>query len=121
MVSTRNIDYSATYTKGATTSHSANIAFLISIPISIQDVNLVELIDMALIKEGYDFMTNVTVSNTSVIAIIYNSITIKVEGTGWKSSNASSQSENGISESSFKVIETKDGIALEKVSTKDLM
>jgi hypothetical protein len=116
-ISTRNIDYSATYTKGGPAEASANISLFLFIPVSIQDMNPVEVVDMAMKKEGYDFLTNVKVSQTNITAIIYNSVTLKVEGTGWKKSGSpTSSNSNTMAPVAYEVFKNQDKIDVRKIS-----
>jgi hypothetical protein len=117
-ISTRNIDYSANFVKGNETTQSSTVAFFLCIPVMMQDLNMVEIVDMAMKKEGYDFMTNVTISTSSVTAIVYNSVTYKVQGTGWKKTGVeTSENVDKIDTFAYSVRKNKDEYELIKIET----
>ncbi|MBK9576131.1 MAG: hypothetical protein IPK50_23395 [Fibrobacterota bacterium] len=117
MVSTRNIDYSATYTKGKATSHTANVTLILVIPVAIDDFNQVEVIDMAMKQEGYDFLTDVTVTLTQINAFVYMNNSLKVEGTGWKKAGATAEvAPVGETKVAYEVRKSESGYDLKKVN-----
>ena len=52
------------------------------------DLTPMELLDKAIEKVGYEFMTDVTVKNTIISFFIYSSNSFEITGTGWKNSGS---------------------------------
>jgi hypothetical protein len=88
MIGTRNIDYSATYEKGNMTQAEGEVALFLIIPFKLDDLYAMEIIDQALEKGGYDFMTDVTVTSFVFPTYIYNSFSYEIKGTGWRKVDA---------------------------------
>lgn len=84
MVGTRNVDYSATYSKSETTEAQGEVEFILLIPKTVEIMHPIEQIDQALAKGGYEFMTNAEITQSLLFTIIYNHAVLKVKGTGWK-------------------------------------
>jgi hypothetical protein len=116
MLSTRNIDYSATYVKGNSTSYSAHVTLILFVPIEFDDLNDVEVVDMALKKEGYEFLTNATITHKGIFTLLFNSATFTVEGTGWKKGGATTEIDSPPNTKfAYSVTKTKEGYDLKKV------
>ncbi len=112
MIGTRNIDYSATYEKKSATSIEKSVSLFIIIPIKMDDLTPIELIDRAIEKEGYEFLTDVTVEETVIPLFVYTYAGYKIKGTGWKKSG--DKASLG-SEKTGYIVSKKDGeIVLEK-------
>jgi hypothetical protein len=115
-ISTRNIDYSAYYMKSNLTQQSATVAMVFCIPVMMEDVNMVEIIDLAMKREGYDFLTDVKISNTTVITYIFNCVNYTVLGTGWKKVGmATSANENSVDKYAYAVSKENGKYKLRKM------
>lgn len=88
MIGTRNIDYSSTYEKGDITLANNEVMILLIIPIMKDMLHPMEVIDVALEKGGYDFLTDAEISQTVFFTYIINYIAVEVKGTGWKNANS---------------------------------
>lgn len=116
LVSTRNIDYSANYSIGGETMHSATVMFILLVPVMVQDANMVEIIDVAMKKEGYDFMTDVTVSQSFIFTYVFNSFTYKVTGTGWRNTEMTSSVQEQKEIAKYAVSEIDGKLSVEKIN-----
>lgn len=88
MVGTRNIDYSSTYEKGDLTQAKNEVMILLIIPLKTDMLHPMEVIDVALEKGGYDFLTDVEISQTVIFTYIINYFAVEVKGTGWRNANS---------------------------------
>jgi hypothetical protein len=61
-------------------------------------------------------MTNVDISTTTVFTYIYNSVTLKVQGTGWKKAGmTTSGKENNIDKFAYSVSQNNGKYELNKI------
>jgi hypothetical protein len=84
LAGTRNIDYSATYEKVAVTQASGEVTLFFVIPLVMDDLYPMEIIDKALEKGGYDFMTDIRIKRFFVFTYILNYASFEVKGYGWR-------------------------------------
>lgn len=121
-ISTRNIDYSARYEKDGEAFHKANLLIVLSIPVYIQDQYMVEIIDMAMIESGYEFMTDVKVKATIIPAFLVNYFSVEIEGIGWKEINTAADAKEMLKKEKvcYKVNVTEgDKFDLERLTSID--
>ena len=116
-IGTRNIDYSATYSKKGKGVHVARFQMFIIFPVQIDDFDRTEIIDMALKKEGFDFLTDTTVELTQYfIPYIYMYQSFQVSGSGWTTNKNYAMDSNIIK--TYEVVKNdfNDGLDVKEVS-----
>lgn len=90
-IGTRNIDYSATYQRGGETSEKRSLAVVFVIPVVVQDISIMDIIDSALEQGGYEFMTETTFSHViGFFPYLFQYEKYEVRGIGWKKADSSS-------------------------------
>ena len=119
MISSRNIDYSASYMKGSVVESKAELMMLLFIPVKMDDTYFYEVLDKALEKEGYDFMTDVTIEKTLVYTVVFDYMSYSIRGTGWKKKDSLNVGSAGKNDPSTYLAREVDGhVEVEKTSLK---
>jgi hypothetical protein len=108
VLGTRNIDMSATYSKGNPVMSSANVVIIVAVPVVLDDYSIYELLDKALEKEGYEFATDVEIKTSVFFTYLVDWIGYEVHATGWKKDTSSVSMENSENIIGYKV-EKSDG------------
>jgi hypothetical protein len=117
MMSTRNIDYSATYVKSGKAYHKASFAMVFVFPVAFDDMNLVEVVDQALMSQGYELMTGIELKGLVVpIPYIFTYASVEVSGTGWKVQDATAQADDASEKPMYSVKQENGEYTFERIA-----
>ncbi len=84
IIGTRNIDYSASYERSDLTQVKNEFVWFLIFPISTDILHPMEVIDLALEKGGYEFLTDAEIKDTRISLLFGLYLAMEVRGTGWK-------------------------------------